>query len=1603
MDYTSNVRYTKTPGKRTILKNVFWVNREKSMPVIKNVNLELFSNGIVLHIINPEKSEDGRHSYQLGDVYFEIMNMRNNKFDGLKIYDDIFFVILKDEVKKIRTADASDFPIYSDQTILEADYQGTSLNEADGSTAKVIKIFTTDIKEELLSAFGFPKHFDVSTIKRAVFLDAFYNDKKFTKDIVACNLEIFKNGYRIFVVGGFSEYRSPDNFVYECDLIPMKSGEYFTLVYKSRRKTDNQDSASKEFFLLKNEEIRKVQALDAIKKDLYKLVENEDMAASDYVFEGRSLDLNKENASRLLNSLRNDIRNEFLRMPEELEKAKQEQERAKREQERVIQEQEQAKRELADKKQKVATLPQYLEDLKAAEINLEDVRKHKGLFGGKKVKDAERKVNELKDLIANLEGIKASIIKIERENLHKAPDVSTIPFTNQAETMKSKNNENDRDSVILSFTLDQDGEEVPTVRCSKCNSKDTECLNHETDLYRCCTCGHEFIPEIYRVLISADEYIARGNQNLQERNFKRVIKDATEAIKLAPRNRKAYLFRGKAYAGREQWDEAEKDFTEAIQISPDYDVAFFSRGDARLHLQKFDEAITDLTASIKLDPNFAETYNLRAVGYFNKEDYVSAIHDFSEAIKRAPNNASAFFQRGYSYSKIGEIDKALGDFNTTVELDPYNLSAYYRRGEVYEQKKNYIDAIRDYRKFLELGGKNFDVADETVERINRMRAELDPGDISSLTLDNFQIDENKAATSEGLGLVERLAQMGLGGQGEEKGDWVKTQKLSFMIGEGEKYFSEGRYKESYESFTTAINYDPAEPTTYIMRSFAAYKLRDIDQALSDLSLAISVEPYHSSLCFLRGAISILAGKEDDALGDFVEGIHAQLEKDFNRSVLGKVIAENNQLGIAIRDFAKEIKLEGDEIHQNLIKGVLAIIAKGDIFFEETQTFKEPVTLFTKVIQLDPRSVSAYWCRGFVQQSTEKKVGDYSEAIRLRGNKAIYYLIRGTTKLLESGTEGLQQDISKVVELEPKNTELFEKVGLYYLYKEKKYIQAIAVLSAGIERNSDNPNLIYYRGLAHEKQADLESAISDFEEYINLAENGGKFNIDRVRERIDIVKTGGNTENLSESEDNAFDLGKLLGSLGIAVGGAVQFANNNEDESKLVIDNDKEEENSSGISFTLNSEEDFFDVVTDNDQETARAYFLKGNQDHRNKDYESAINNITCGIQLNPNNALSYHVRAHSFLNLKKFDQALKDYSTYLHLHPDELSLTFPLEIILACMDNKNWSRARDIYTEAISYYPNNANLYFCRGQMNRIMENWDSALVDLNKSIDFDNEVSDYYCERAVIHDHIGNIISAISDCQMTLELRGKKRNIFTGRLITEESGQINVEERIIELQKRIGSQEALKEKTGLVVEEKKIEFAKQHAAKGYDFQELSENDKAIAEYEISINLDPNFEMPYELLSAIYSGRKDWGKAYSYISEAIRINPSNAETRNNLGVVYMETGRFDEAVNAFQSAIKIRPDYASAYHNLGATYIQKQEYIPAISSLTKAIDLDQNKPLTYLYRGYASHLIGDNRSTVGDFKKYCELGGDPTYEVSVRQIQEDIKALEEELGMPHTN
>jgi len=93
---------------------------------------------------------------------------------------------------------------------------------------------------------------------------------------------------------------------------------------------------------------------------------------------------------------------------------------------------------------------------------------------------------------------------------------------------------------------------------------------------------------------------------------------------------------------------------------------------------------------------------------------------------------------------------------------------------------------------------------------------------------------------------------------------------------------------------------------------------------------------------------------------------------------------------------------------------------------------------------------------------------------------------------------------------------------------------------------------------------------------------------------------------------------------------------------------------------------------------------------------------------------------------------------------------------------------------------------------------------------------------------------------------------------------------------------------------------------------------------------------------AAYADNKDYDRAIADNDQAIRLDPSSAIAFYNRGVAYADKKDYDRAIADYDQAIRLDPNYAHAFNNRGVAYESKKDYDRAIADYDQAIRIDPN-------------------------------------------------------------
>jgi tetratricopeptide (TPR) repeat protein len=158
-----------------------------------------------------------------------------------------------------------------------------------------------------------------------------------------------------------------------------------------------------------------------------------------------------------------------------------------------------------------------------------------------------------------------------------------------------------------------------------------------------------------------------------------------------------------------------------------------------------------------------------------------------------------------------------------------------------------------------------------------------------------------------------------------------------------------------------------------------------------------------------------------------------------------------------------------------------------------------------------------------------------------------------------------------------------------------------------------------------------------------------------------------------------------------------------------------------------------------------------------------------------------------------------------------------------------------------------------------------------------------------------------------------------------------------------------------------------------------SATDKALADINKAIGLDPKDAEAWNSRGATYFKLQQYDKALADINKAIELDPKDAVTWSNRGFIYDELRQFDKALADLTKAIELDPKNAKAWNNRGATHINLRQYDRALADLTKAIELDPKNAATWSYRGQGFANLGQCDKAIADFSKAVEVDPENPY------------------------
>ncbi len=155
-------------------------------------------------------------------------------------------------------------------------------------------------------------------------------------------------------------------------------------------------------------------------------------------------------------------------------------------------------------------------------------------------------------------------------------------------------------------------------------------------------------------------------------------------------------------------------------------------------------------------------------------------------------------------------------------------------------------------------------------------------------------------------------------------------------------------------------------------------------------------------------------------------------------------------------------------------------------------------------------------------------------------------------------------------------------------------------------------------------------------------------------------------------------------------------------------------------------------------------------------------------------------------------------------------------------------------------------------------------------------------------------------------------------------------------------------------------ELAAAYYNRGAAHRKLGEINDAIADYDMSIRLNPDFPPAYDSRGNAHRDKGEIDKAIADYNVALRLKPDFANAHDNRGNAYRDRGEPEKALIDYDAALKLRPDDIVARYNRAHVEVELGRYAAAAGDYRQVIGLAPSNYYPVLLLHLAAKRAGED-------------------------------------------
>lgn len=621
---------------------------------------------------------------------------------------------------------------------------------------------------------------------------------------------------------------------------------------------------------------------------------------------------------------------------------------------------------------------------------------------------------------------------------------------------------------------------------------------------------------------SANPYYTNGVKLLESNQYTEAILEFKKALRKNPQDKStriqlvnAFILRAQYFNNQvKDYNKTANDLRSAIFYIKYYENAPVEQQYAN-NLHTMEHNLNNILYAINADQTPKGRYtmgkSLRAQG-----EFAAAIVEFQEAIFDKSCRKSALAGIGESYYTLNLYQQAINYLEQAVSLDEKNTRLQLKLAASYEKLGNTDKAIEHYNQALNNNADNQDVLTA----------------LENIWLEKIAQNPNNAEAHANLGAVyQKKKDFTAALKQYEKAEQLNPSNITTRLNLGTLYQAQKEYETAIEAYNTIIAYNPNFLQAYLYKAQCYKALGNKDAALQNFKLALNLDPTsqeikeeifkikestmtqeekleylkqhmikdpaNTELAYRYAYEAHKAGKLEEAIQSYKTVLATDTDNENAYSNLAQAYQQKGSFDEArsILDKAKGLFPENETIKKQLAsinaEATSLLYTKASTLFAEKK-FEEAILLYKKISPATPESLIGLGACYQSLNDNATAADYYIKSLKLdpKNVDATYYAALAFSNI--ENFEKAKEFANKVLELDPKNQNAKELITYVIeqentintdkavdLYDQKKYSDALALLTKVLQQKENDANAYYYRGMVYEAQKLYINAVNDY--------------------------------------------------------------------------------------------------------------------------------------------------------------------------------------------------------------------------------------------------------------------------------------------------------------------------------------------------------------------------------------------------------------------------------------------------------------------------------------------------------------------------------------------